>query len=218
MTGRATLPNDSAMQAELVLIPSQPASSTSSVLSAKAYNTMVKDVPFAPTVAIVPGGGAGRNLKITQTDANSSAAAAFLIEGTDQFGSSVSERFPSSGNIAAGATTQTGTKIFATVTQITPLSAAGAAADSCVIGHGEKVGIPRMFGEDLAEIKSARLVDAAGTTFTPITVNSTNLDSTYFAFKAPAFAASAVVAGDKPDLRFLSNCLSRDNRSLYPPK
>ena len=163
----------------------------------------------APTTALVIG-QSGRNLRIVITDANNSSVTAWRIHGKDQFGNSISERFPASGS-QTGAATLTGIECLT--------NTAGAAADSITIGSGNKVGLPVMLSGDLHEVLDMELqVANQATAATKKTVNSTNLDSTYMAVKAAAFAASAVVAGDSVSLRYLSDCLTPDDRSVYPSR
>jgi hypothetical protein len=101
----------------------------------------------------------GRNLIATFTEASgSSLAATVTVVGVDQFGQAISESF----SATAGSVTRTGSKIFRSITSVTLTSATSeASGDTFSLGHGNKVGVPRMFSSDRHEIKSAFTVSAS---------------------------------------------------------
>ena len=216
----AQIPNWSAQHSKGVRVGPLQIAAVDDIKTALALDAVGAGTRVAPTTALVIG-QSGRNLRIVITDANNSSVTAWRIHGKDQFGNSISERFPASGS-QTGAATLTGEKIFASVDSdgIECLTnTAGAAADSITIGSGNKVGLPVMLSGDLHEVLDMELqVANQATAATKKTVNSTNLDSTYMAVKAAAFAASAVVAGDSVSLRYLSDCLTPDDRSVYPSR
>lgn len=188
------------------------------ILTALAMNdaTMALGKTLAPTTALVIG-VTGRNLVLVVTDANDSSVSAYMIQGINQFGEAVEERFPQSGN-QAGHGTITGKKIFTKVTGIVILTnTAPAAADNVKIGSGNVVGLDFMFSSDLSEIADAELqVANQATAPGKIAITAANFDSDYFAIKAAAFAASAVVAGDSVNLRVRTTDITPDDVTRYP--
>lgn len=214
---RAKIPDNSALQSEIVFIPNQLAADTNQFIAAEDISATVDGQAYAVTAAnqFNPNVG-GRNVTITLTEAAGAALdAVFDIEGYDQFNNFQVER---TGTVTAAAP-HTGAKIFQRVTRVVVVDINdNAAGDTMDVGYGDKVGIPRMFSANLEEIIGASLVIAAGTTVTAKTVNTTNFDTTYFALKAAFFAASAVVGGDSIAIMFRGSGRTPDDTARFPAR
>lgn len=211
---RANIPNDSAMQTDVVFVPNQLAASTTRFINAQSITAAAAGTEYAVASPVNPNIG-GRNAVLTQVEAaGATLAAVYEVHGFDQFGNPVVEN---TGTVASSAT-WTGTKIFQRVTKLKVVSISNpAASDTVSLGDGDKVGIHRMFSADLAELIGASLINAAGTTVTAKTVNTTNFDTTYFACKAALFGGT-VTAGDSVAIAYRGTCRTPDDTSRFPAR
>lgn len=198
-----------------VVIPPQPNDSATTYLNASSIATAVAGTEI--TVSAKSGAVSGRNVRLTIEEASgSSLDATIRVYGKDQFGRDVSEDF----SPANGDTVTDGSKIFATVSKIRVVTvAANAASDTVSLGIGDIVGLAKMFSTDLHEIFAASYsCDIYGGSYTdvaPITINTTNFDSTYFAVKAAAWdciTANDVDAGETGWFLFVTDPKTPDNR------
>lgn len=214
---RAKIPDNSAMQSEIVFIPNQLAASATRHLGATSLAGLVASDELAVAAAdqFNPNVG-GRNVVLTQVEgAGATLTSVWDVYGYDQFGNEIVER---SGTISSSAA-WTGSKIFQRVTKVKCVSIANnVGGDTLAIGDGNKVGIPRMFQANLEEIIGASLIIAAGTTVTAKTINTTNFDTTYFALKAAFFAASAVVDGDSVAIAYKGTSRTPDEVNRFPAR
>lgn len=218
MTGRASIPDYSALHCQKVETGRLPAASTTALVNAKAGNTIVPGVPFAATVTQVPG-ITGRNLVLTFVDADSSMGVPkFRAFGEDQFGNLIDEALAGT---VAGSQTITGAKIFSIVNTVVQESVTqGAAADNVSLGTGNKAGIPQMLSVDGNEVSAAQLVAANNTTITNganQVVSATNYDFTYMALNA-AFFGGTITAGDQAELLIQANSRTPDDRFRSPAR
>jgi hypothetical protein len=199
------------------------ARSTTGVTSAKSIADAGTEGAIVVTTASVP--VPGRNLVVTFDDASLDGGTTGKADGGldatlrvtcyDQFRATVVEDFTTTG----GEGQVDGSKICSQVISAKFTSRARtAAADRVSIGYGHKVGLPFQFSKDLREIKRADVTNAAGTTTTPKTVNTTNFDYTYFAAKGNLFTTDGgVTDGDTLKLLVETDNYSPDDR-YYPTR
>jgi hypothetical protein len=213
---RVKIPDSSAMQSEIVFVPNQLAALATAYLSAEDISATVAGAVFAVSAAnqFCPNLG-GRNVGITLNEAaGSSLAMVFDVHGYDQFGNAIIER---TGSVTEAAP-HVGTKIFQRVTKLVVVTTTGnAASDTLSAGYLNKVGIPRMFSSTLEELIGASLIDAAGTTVTAKTVNTTNFDTTYYAAHAALFGGT-VTAGDSLAIAYKGSSRTPDDTSRFPAR
>lgn len=215
---RRQLAPQSTMRRTIFQTAPQPASAAAAYKAAAALSTLTVGTSVSMTTTLSPGIG-GRNILLTFVDADTDSSFATTCTGKDQFGQGIVERIPASGSFATStALTQEGTKIFSVVTECTPqaITVGDAGIDTVAIGTGNKVGLPFQWSSDFHEIVTMAL-DIAANTQTVKTVNSTNLDSTYWAINAAAFSGSAIVAGDHMVIDYFTDAATPDN-IFYPSR
>jgi hypothetical protein len=181
---KTRLPSSYESVQQIQLVHNEAVSATTALVNAQSLNVADNaSITVAEARLPLP----GRNLIVTVTEAaGATLSGTVRVECYNQFRTRTYETFT-----IASSGTLTGSKICTNLISVKAVSLTNeAAGDTISIGWGDKVGLPFQFSENLSEIKRIDLTVAAGTTTTNVTVNTTNVDATYYALHAAAFGGT----------------------------